>query len=192
MEPENAAHISGKPGTGIYRPTPVSNAVPNILPRPLVLQTLLTERPVGWVSKNDWDRWLESEFGKALNVGRDRLGSPVSKWKWGRVLEWNLQHQIGKALPVVNRFFDIGPVAMSGCSTCVKQTTGAMGPSERMVVDLGDLDKSVQNLTVGESGHVASSHYRDQWSAFYNGNSFPMQFDHIDAKDVLTITPSPR
>lgn len=189
--PQNAAHVSGDPGTGAYRPTPISNAVPNILPRPQVLQTLLTTRPDGWVANNDWDKWLSQQFSVTLDTGRSRLGSPVSKWKWGRVLQWNLQHPIGKALPIVNGFFDIGPVAMSGCSTCVKQTTGVMGPSERMVVDLGDLDKSVQNLTTGESGDVASSHYKDQWAAYYNGTSFPMEFDHIDATNVLTVKPVP-
>src|SRR5581483_11279946 len=124
----------------------------------------LTERPQGWVDKNDWDAWLMQQLSAALKTGRNRLGSPVSKWKWGRVLQWNLQHPIGKELPVVSRFFDIGPVSMSGSGTSIKQTTGVLGPSERTIVDLGDLDKSVQNLTVGESGNVGSSHYKDEWS----------------------------
>ena len=165
--------------------------VPDILPRPQVLQTLLTTRPKGWVPKDDWDAWLIERLNAALMTGRKSLGSPVSKWKWGRVLKWNLQHPVGKELPLVNRFFDIGPIEMSGCATCVKQTSSILGPSERMVVDLGDLDKSVQNLTVGESGHVASSHYKDEWSAYYAGKSFPMQFNHVDAKGVLTVKPLP-
>jgi penicillin amidase len=78
---------------------------------------------------------------------------------------------------------------MSGSSTTVKQTTGVLGPSERMVVDLGDLDKSVQNLQAGESGLVLSRHYKDQWPAYYAGTSFPMQFDHVDAKEVLQVRP---
>jgi penicillin amidase len=79
---------------------------------------------------------------------------------------------------------------MSGCGTCVKQTTGVLGPSERMIVDLGKLDNSVQNITLGESGHVASPHYKDEWSAYYGGTSFPMQFDQINAKDVLKVRPA--
>jgi penicillin amidase len=151
---------------------------------------LLTTRPPGWVENNNWDAWLMNRFNAGLTAARDHLGSPVSKWYWGRVLKWNLEHPVGKELPLVNRFFDIGPVSMSGCGTCVKQTTTSLGPSERMVVDFGNLDSSVQNLTVGESGHVASSHYKDEWPAYYTGQSFPMEFDHIDAKDVLKVTPS--
>jgi penicillin amidase len=46
----------------------------------------------------------------------------------------------------------------------------------RMVVDFSNLDHSVQNLTLGESGQVFSSYYKDQFEAWYNGRSFPMPF----------------
>jgi penicillin amidase len=79
---------------------------------------------------------------------------------------------------------------MSGSATTVKQTTPTLGPSERMVVDLGDLDRSVQNLVLGESGAVSSSHFEDQWPAYYYGKSFPMQFNHVDAKDTKSYKPN--
>jgi penicillin G amidase len=46
----------------------------------------------------------------------------------------------------------------------------------RMVVDLSNLDGSVQNLTLGESGEISSPYYRDQFQAWYGGRSFPMLF----------------
>jgi penicillin amidase len=105
------------------------------------------------------------------------------------MLQWNFLHPIGKQLPFVARFFDLGPVEMSGSGTTVKQTTSTLGPSERMVVDLGNLDNSVQNLVLGESGYVASGHYKDQWPAYYMGKSFPMEFDHVHSEDVLRVKP---
>jgi penicillin amidase len=90
---------------------------------------------------------------------------------------------------ILEHFFDVGPVEMSGSGTTVKQTSSTLGPSERMVVDLGNLDRSVQNLPLGESGFVASKHYKDQWTAYYTGKSFPMEFDRVDAEDVLTVRP---
>ena len=78
---------------------------------------------------------------------------------------------------------------MSGSDTTVKQTTPTLGPSERMVVDLGNLDNSRMNLRVGESGNVASGHYKDEWPAYYAGRSFPMEFDHVEAEDVLQVKP---
>jgi penicillin amidase len=163
--------------------------VPDILPRPQILEGLLRTRPSGWVARDDWDQWLFGNLKQALEEGRRRQGSPVSKWKWGRMMQWNLTHPVGKQLPLVNGFFNIGSVEMSGAGTTVKQTTGTLGPSERMVVDLGELDKSVQNLPVGESGMVASKHYKDQWQAYYTGKSFPMEFEHVDARDVLRVRP---
>ena len=80
---------------------------------------------------------------------------------------------------------------MSGAAVTVKQTGVNFGPSMRMVVDWGNIDRSVQNLTSGESGFVTSSHYKDQWDAYYVGTSFPMQFEKVEAKDVLKIEPTP-
>ena len=183
-QPRTSVEKSG----GHYAPL-TGPGLPNIVPRPQVIETLLRERPRGWVANDDWDAWLMQNFDGALMRGRSLQGTPVSKWHWGRMHEWNLAHPVGKALPIVNGFFDIGPVEMSGAGTTVKQTTRSLGPSERMVVDLGDLDKSVQNLVTGESGFVASTHYKDQWPAYYVGKSFPMQFDHVDAKEVLRVRP---
>jgi penicillin amidase len=132
---------------------------------------------------------LLDSLSTALRQGRKRQGTPISRWHWGRFLQWHFEHPVGKQLPFVERFFDIGPVEMSGSGTTVKQTTATLGPSERMDVDLGDLDKSLQNLIVGESGFVASGHYKDQWPAYYSGQSFPMEFEHVDAKDVLRVRP---
>jgi len=181
---QSVKHETGDHGGSVAR-----TALPDIAPRPFVIEGLLRQRPKGWVAGNDWDGWVLQNFSAALEEGRRRQGSPVSKWRWGRMLQWNLQHAVGKQLPLVDRFFDIGPVEMSGSGTTVKQTTSTLGPSERMVVDLGNLDQSVQNLPVGESGAVASSHYKDQWDAYYVGKSFPMEFDHVDAKEVLEIRP---
>jgi penicillin amidase len=167
-----------------------STQPPRLVPRPWIVELLLRSRPPGWVPKDDWDGWLLQNFASALEDGRKQQGTPVAHWRWGRMLEWTLAHPIGKQLPFIDRFFNIGPVEMSGAGTTVKQTTTTLGPSERMVVDFGDLDSSVQNLLAGESGSVASPHYKDQWPAYYTGESFPMEFDHVDAKEVLRVKPA--
>jgi penicillin amidase len=164
-------------------------SVTGYMPRPFTIESLLRERPAGWAPQNDWNGWLRKALHEALQRGRQRQGTPVAHWRWGRMLQWTFAHPVGKQLPLVDRFFDIGPVEMSGSGSTVKQTTATLGPSERMVVDLGALDRSVQNLTTGESGSVASGHYKDQWLAYYSGRSFPMQFQSVDAKEILHIRP---
>lgn len=162
---------------------------PDVHIKPQVIETLLRNRPAGWVKNDDWDSWLLANFSAALEQGRNRQGSPVSHWRWGQALQWTLRHPFGSQLPLVDKFFDIGPVEMSGSGTTVKQTTPSLGPSGRTVVDLGNLDNSVENVTTGESGHVASSHYKDEWPEYYTGRSFPMEFNHIEVKETLTVKP---
>jgi len=173
----------------------VASLAPNVkvslTPRPQVLEALLRTRPAGWVPKDDWDGWLLDRLKAAINEGRRREGSPISSWQWGKAQTWKIVNPVGSQFPWVDRFFNIGPVAMSGSATTVKQTGLNFGPSMRMVVDWGNIDQSVQNLTSGESGFVSSSHYKDQWSAYYAGTSFPMQFEKVEAKDVLTVVPTP-
>ncbi|HUJ21473.1 MAG TPA: penicillin acylase family protein [Bryobacteraceae bacterium] len=154
---------------------------------PAVIENLLRARPAGWFP--DFDDALIRCFADALDEGRRMQGDNVKKWVYGRYLELAINHPIGSRLPLVAGYFDIGPVEMSGSSTSVKQTTRRLGPSMRMNVDLGDWDRSLMNLPIGESGHVLSRHYKDQWDAYYNATSFPMQFNKIDVKSVLELVP---
>ena len=78
---------------------------------------------------------------------------------------------------------------MSGGATTVKQTTARLGPSERMDASLGDWDASLMNIPIGQSGNIASSHYKDQWEAYYYGRSFPMQFGKVDVKNTVMFMP---
>jgi penicillin amidase len=181
--------FTGGGQSGTRSAVPAVAFIPDIVPRPDTIQKLLESRPHGWAPKDDWDAWVIARLSAALEAGRKTQGSPVSHWKWGRLLQWKLVQPVGNEIPFAAGFFDIGPVPMSGSSTTVKQTTNGLGPSERMVVDLGDLDKSVDNLLAGESGAVASGHYKDQWRAYYTGTSFPMEFNHIDAKEILRVRP---
>ena len=59
----------------------------------------------------------------------------------------------------------------------------------RFVADLSNWDNSLNNITIGQSGHRFSSHYKDQWDAYWVGRSFPMPFTKVTAKDTLTVQP---
>ena len=154
---------------------------------PAVIENLLRTRPAGWFS--DYDDALLRSLAGAVEEGRRMQGDNVKKWIYGAHLELTINHPIGHRLPLVAKYFDIGPVWMSGSPTSVKQTTLRLGPSMRMNADLGDWDRSLMNLPIGESGHVLSRHYKDQWDAYYNATSFPMEFRKVDAKSVLEFVP---
>ena len=132
--------------------------------------------------------WLAS-LKDAIEEGSKQQGSSVGRWDYGVFNELEIKQPVGSQLPLVGRYFNIGPVSMSGSSTTVKQTTKRLGPSMRFVGDLSDWDKSLNNITIGESGEFLSAHYKDQWDAYYAGRSYPMQFHKIDARDTLLVNP---
>lgn len=169
------------------RASPGSGKMYEFAMAPSVLEKLLRDRPKDWFP--DYDALLMKCLADAVEDGAKSQGSKVSRWDYGQFNSLTLVHPVGSQLPLIGSYFNIGPVAMSGSSTTIKQTTRRVGPSMRMIVDLSNLDGSVQNITIGESGQRLSSHYKDQWSAYYGGTSFPMQFNKIDVRQTLTVNP---
>ncbi|MGI8988202.1 MAG: penicillin acylase family protein [Bryobacteraceae bacterium] len=153
-----------------------------------VVENLLRARPPGWF--DDYDEILLRSLLDGLEEGQRMQGRDVRRWAYGKYLQLRLYHPVGHQLPLVASYFDIGPVMMSGGSTTVKQTTRRLGPSMRMNADLGDWDNSLLNLPVGESGHVLSRHYKDEWDSYYAGTSFPMPFRKVEAKSTVEFVPS--
>jgi penicillin amidase len=154
---------------------------------PEIVERLLRERPPDWFP--DYDTLLLKSLKDAIADGEKLQGSKISRWDYGQFNELTVENPIFGALPLIGKYFNIGPAPMSGSPTTVKQTTRRLGPSLRMVVDLSNLDRSLINLTTGESGHALSRHYMDQWDHYYAGQSFPMEFDHVQTSDLLTVIP---
>ncbi|HET8547076.1 MAG TPA: penicillin acylase family protein, partial [Bryobacteraceae bacterium] len=139
-----------------------------------VVEGLLRERPRDWFG--DWDELLLRCLQVALEDGRRQQGRNVANWEYGHYLELTIENPIARRVPWIGKYFHIGPVPQSGSSTTVKQTTRRIGPSMRFVAVPGDWDKSLLNITIGQSGQRLSRHYRDQWDAYYAGRSFPLPF----------------
>jgi len=166
------------PGSGNLYDTQVSSAV---------VERILKERPPGWF--DDYNELLLRCFADGMEEGQRIQGTDPKRWRWGKYAYVEIENPIVTRVPWVGKYFNIGPVAMSGAPTTVKQLNQRLGPSERMDVSVGDWDASLLDLTIGESGHIASWHYWDQWDAYYAGQSFPMQFGKVDVKSTATFVP---
>ena len=159
-----------------------------------VVERLLRERPTEWF--RDYDQLLLRCFLDAMEEGRRLQGRDPARWQYGGYLETTMRHPIlGRAdwikyIPTLGKFFriNVGPVLMSGSPTTVKQTTQRLGPSMRFVADLSNWDRSLMNLTLGQSGQVFSPHYSDQWDEYYVGRSFLRPFMRIEGS-TLTFNP---
>ena len=154
---------------------------------PEVVEHLLADRPDGWFK--DYDTMLIDAVEGALTEGEKFYGSKVSLWDYGQYNELRFDHPVASKLPLIGKYFSIGPAPMGGSPTTVKQTSARLGPAMRMTVDLGALDHSLANITFGQSGHWLSSHARDQWDAYSAGTSFPMRFEQLGPVQVLRVTP---
>jgi penicillin amidase len=169
------------------RASPGSGGTYDVQLSSAIAERLLKERPPDWFG--DYNELLLRCFGEAVEEGQRILGKDPKRWRWGRVNFLDLQHPIGSRIPLIGRYFNIGPEPVSGGPTTVRQANGKLGPSERMNASLGNWDDSLLNLPVGESGHVASAHYKDEWDAYYAGESFPMQFGKVDVKSTVMFMP---
>jgi len=139
------------------------------------------------VLSNNWMRWLppgDADFNatliKSLEEGVRKIPAIVGSsdrkaWVWGNTIPLTFHHPLD-VLPFMKGVLDVGPFPQMGMNTTVKATTMGHGPSMRLVADLADLDHSVNNLTLGESGQVFSPYYQDQFQAWYTGHSFAMLF----------------
>lgn len=180
------------PGTGAAYDLQIASAA---------IEKLLRERPAGWFG--DYNEVLLRCLADGMEEGKRLQGDDPKRWKWGKYMFLQVDHPVGARIPWIGSYFTLGPVPMSGGSTTVKQTTRKLGPSERIDVSLANWDDSLANLPIGESGNpgwaiwtvpfrvsIGSSHFWDQWDAYYEGRSFPMPFRSVKAESTLTLTPA--
>jgi len=151
------------------------------------VERLLRERPAGWFA--DYDALILNSLDAALQTGMKREGSKISRWEYGLYQPLVIANPVEGRLPLIGKYFNIGPVSFGGSPVSVQQYTGRLGPSLRIINNLGDLDHSFANLVAGESEQRLSGHYKDQWDAYYAGRGLPMQFGKGDAKNVLNVKP---
>ncbi len=164
----------------------------------IFLQNVLEQNLTRWLPPNDTD--FNMTLMKSLEEGVRRIPSLVhsqshAAWRWGDTIPLTFHHPLSGGLPLLGRLLDVGPFPQAGTGTTVKQTTPRVGPSMRMVVDFSDFDQSQQNITLGESGQAFSPYYRDQFEAWYTGQSFSMLFSDAavekGAAHRLVLEPGP-
>ncbi|MEU6183157.1 penicillin acylase family protein [Streptomyces coeruleorubidus] len=125
-----------------------------------------------------------------------KLGKDIDTWTWGRLHRLFLKNQtLGTEGPGFVQFaLNRGPWELSGGEATVNATgwnaAGGYGvvwvPSMRMVVNLGDLDKSRWINLSGASGHAYSAHYVDQTDKWADGELLPWSFSDRAVEDATT------
>ncbi|GAA2597976.1 penicillin acylase family protein [Streptomyces roseoviolaceus] len=125
-----------------------------------------------------------------------KLGKDIDSWSWGRLHRLFLDNQtLGTEGPEFVQFaLNRGPWELGGGEATVNATgwNAAGGysvvwvPSMRMVVNLGDLDKSKWINLSGASGHAYSAHYVDQTDKWADGELLPWSYSDKAVEDSAT------
>lgn len=132
-----------------------------------------------------------------------KLGKDIDTWNWGRLHRLFLKNQtLGTEGPGFLQYaLNRGPWKLSGGEATVNASgwnaAGGYGvvwvPSMRMVVNLGDLDKSKWINLTGASGHAYNAHYTDQTDKWADGELLDWSFSDkaVDdgTSDTLVLKP---
>ncbi|MDN5795338.1 MAG: penicillin acylase family protein [Intrasporangium sp.] len=181
----------------------------------VVMEQLLKDRSNDWWDDKTTPGVVETSgeilkralVDARLDLAR-KLGKEPVTWRWGRLHQLDLRHEVlgGDTVPrVVRAIFNRGGIELGGGSSIVdanawdasaKGYDVTAGPSMRMVVDLSNLDGSRWVNSTGQSGHAMSDHYADQIDAWAANETYPWPFSPAAtqqaAQDTLTLSPVSR
>jgi penicillin amidase len=145
---------------------------------------------------------LAESLAGAVREVRGLLGPDPTTWTWGALHRARFVPAAASlADPALAAQMSVGPLQVRGSGSTPAAATWRMsdfgavaGASFRMVVDVGDWDKSVAINTPGQSGDPYSAHYRDLFPLWAAGDYVPLAFSRAAveaaARDVLDLTPA--
>ena len=181
------------------------------------MRELLKQPDSGWWDNTQTpavekrDDILRQAFTEGYADLEKRLGTDASKWTWGQLHTATFQNQtVGQSgISVIDNLFNRGPYPVAGGTSIVNATSSNLAaddpghtddpyavsslPSMRMIVDLSNLDNSLQVFTTGESGHAYAPHYVDMADHWRLIQYYPMLWSRasVDAQTEATLTLTP-
>ncbi len=145
---------------------------------------------------------LISCLGAAVDELAGRFESRDPKdWRYGdaRLHHNQLRHPLSEAVNrETRRKLDIGPFPRGGNSFTVNNTNSSdnqtSGASFRVIVDVGEWDRSVATNHPGQSGDPDSPHYRDLAAGWSANRYFPLLYSkaRVEAAARLLLTLRPK
>jgi penicillin amidase len=175
-----------------------------ILPRPGVVLRALTER-TQWCDVKatpaieTCPEKLAQSLEEALKDLAVRYGTNPDKWRWGQAHRARLAHPLLSRIPVVGLLFKVEPEA-DGDNWTVNRAQNRLlddrdpygdvhGAGYRAVYDLADLDRSLFQMSLGQSGHRLSPHFSDLARAWADGTPFAIGKVPEAPTTTLTLRP---
>ncbi len=110
-----------------------------------------------------------SSLESAVNELQEIAGKDPSKWAWGDLHTLTFYNQVMSNFPLIDKAFNRGPFPTAGGGAIVNATNWNTQesfevfwlPSERVIMDLSDWQRSQSIHPTGQSGHAFHPHYID-------------------------------
>lgn len=140
-------------------------------------------------------------LGAAWREVEGRLGPDPDAWRWGDLHQAKFEHPLSPLLPAAERDrLAVGPAPMSGtahsplaASWRTSDFRVIAGASFRMVLDVGDWDRSRVINSPGQSEDPASPHFGDLFPLWARGEYVPLAYSRAAVQAaterVITLTP---
>jgi penicillin amidase len=166
------------------------------------LDRLLRAEPESGWWRGDRPGLLRAAFAEAVAGIAAVQGDEVSGWRLDRQHAVRLQHELGKAVPLLGWLFDAAPAPWGGSAATVGRARYRYdrpfdvsgGATVRFVAELRPGGPRVRAVIPGgQSGHPSSPHYLDQLPAWLAGELIPIAAPRPEeAGGVLTLVPASR
>ena len=175
-----------------------------VLPRPGVVTRALTERTawcdvVSTPAIETCPERLSYALDEALKDLTRRYGTNPDKWRWGMAHRARLGHPLLGRIPVIGELFKVEPET-DGDNWTVNRAQSRLlddydpfgdvhGAGYRAVYDLADLDRSLFQMSLGQSGHRLSPHFSDLARSWADGSPFRLGSQPEGPTATLTLRP---
>ena len=155
------------------------------------LENVIQHQPKRWLPEvyANYDELLAAAVAAAVDsnsVHGSAAPKDLNSWDWGDFHPVEVQHPILAKIPLLRHWAGPGLQRQSGSEYTVKAVSRNHGPSERITVDLANLDQSTLNLVTGEAGNLFSPYFMDQWQGWYEGFTFVWPFSGTAVEKART------
>lgn len=143
-----------------------------------------------------------STLADAYRALAARFGDASSGWRWGALHHAQFNHALGPLQPPAEAArFNVGPLEKGGGDSTPMMAAYRLpgfevhlGASVRMVVDVGDWDKSVCINTPGQAGDPRSPYYGNLAPLWARGDYVPMLYSRqaVDEATEKRVVLNPR
>jgi penicillin amidase len=162
------------------------------------LNDILRDPESPWFAPRPRSVLVETSLRQALEELKNQFGTDANKWHWGKLHSLLLRHPFGQKKWLAP-LFSIGPFPSPGSGTTInmgfyrhsdpyKQT---VGPSLRMIIDVGNWEQSGFILPSGQSGHPSSPYYKDQTELWRRGERVQLAYDNQETDQMPALVLAP-